>query len=486
MPSIHFIITKYILTGIFLVAMVTGFVIDKFTRQQFNSHFNKTLEHKAWTLATLTDQKYGNVEFDFADEMMPEFGDIENPEFFQLWLGNGEMLERSHSLLENDLPFLNVILGDTVFQDVELPDGQPGRLVAIHFTPQLDDDEEENQVIENLTQVVESHLSQTVTLILAKNRTGLIQHLLINRVVIVISFISMLLLSYLIIHYATKKGLSPLTALSSQVQNIDDQSLDTEIDTHKMFSELTAITLQLNHLFSRLNAAFKREKRFSSNVSHELRTPIAELLILSDVAKSCVDNPDMTKQFFNDTKDIALNMNQIVETMLTLAQSETTKVTKKLTVFNLNECIKSSIKRVEFINKNKLKIEWNCLTSNSIQVYSDWEKFAQILSNIIINAYKYGGNGRRIYISSTQKGQFLSLSISNYSKDLDVVDLQHLTEYFWRKDEARTGGKNTGLGLTLVEMLCQVLNILLTFELNEEQFFTVTLNNISSLQYNID
>lgn len=464
---------------------MTGVIIDKFTRQQFNSEFNKTLQTKAWTLATLTEQDNDKVDFDFADEMMPEFIRPDNPEYFQLWLGNGELLEKSHSLAGKELPFLKINLGDTHFQDVVLPDGNPGRLVAIRFTPQLDDEEDDDERTDQHSDVLartDSDPLETVTLVIAKNRSELIHNLMVNRVVIFIAFISMLLMSYLIILLATRKGLSPLTELSTQVQKVDDQSLDTKIQPYEMYSELTTITTQLNYLFSRLNAAFKREKRFSSNVSHELRTPIAELLALSDVARSCVDDPEMSRQFYDDVKDVAQNMNKIVETMLNLAQSDLGAVEKELTVFNLHDCIQTAIKRAEISNKNKLEIEWDPSASNSIQIYSDWGKLTQILTNIISNAFKYGRSESIISITPAVQGQFLSLSISNYSTDLETEDLERLTESFWRKDEARTGGENTGLGLALVDMLCQVLNINLVFTLTEGRLFTVTLSNISAHQ----
>lgn len=488
MPSIQSIISRYILTGIFLVAAVTGIIIDEFTKQQFNTQFNNTLKNKAWALATLNDQKHGQVEFEFADEMMPEFESAINTEYFQLWLSNGELLERSHSLIDKDLPFPKIALGDTIFQNIELPNNQPGRLVAIHFTPQIDDDDDDDVAGQkvDIPEGVSQQPLQTVTLVLAMNRTDLINNLALNRRVILLSFLSMLLISYLIIRVAIKRGLSPLRAISDQVQNIDDHSLETELDTNNMHSELSAITVQLNHLFSRLNTAFNREKRFSSNVAHELRTPIAELMTLSDVGKNCINNPEMTEQFFTDTKDIAHNMNQIVETMLTLAKSEMGEVKKNMSVFNLHECIKTSIIRANLNGKESSDVEWDRIGSNYIQVFSDWDKLIQILANLITNAYKYSQPENKVNIESNINGKLLSISISNLTSELLKDDLDHLTDYFWRKDDARTGGKDTGLGLTLVAMLCQILNISLSFELNDNQLFTVTLGNLSVRFYNTD
>ncbi len=480
MSSIQSNITQYILAGIFIVATVTGIIIDEFTHQQFNTQFNNTLESKAWSLATLIDQENGLVEFDFADEMMPEFEPSENSEYFELWQGNGKILERSHSLNDSDLPFVKINQGESVFLDFDLPDGQPARLIAIHFTPQVDLEEEDSvlQMTVQSANHLDSELAlQTVTLVLARKRDKLNDDLVLNRIVIVLSLMSMLIVSYLIIRFAVKKGLSPLTTLSDEVKLIDDHSLDTELGQHNMASELTLITMQLNHLLSRLNAAFLREKRFSSNVSHELRAPIAELMTLSEVGKSCIDNPEMILQFFQDTQDIAQNMNLLVETLLTLAHSEPGRVNTNMTVFNLHECIQKSINRIRLNNKDCADIDWQCATDNLPQIFSDWDKLEQILNNLITNACKYGQRGSSIIIRTKMQGQQLSCSISNLTADLEKADLEHLTEYFWRKDEARSGGKNSGLGLTLVAILCDVLKISVSFELDVNQRFTVTLSN---------
>ena len=479
MPSIETSITKYLLTGVLLVASVAGFIIDRFIHQQFNAQFNKTLEIKAWTLATLNDQKFGKVEFDFADEMMPEFEAVENPEYFQLWLDNGDMLERSRSLGDSDLPWVSVKLGETLFQDIQLASGQPGRLVAIHFTPQLDDDDEDEA--EEHRQIIEYnqiHPLKTVTLMLARSRVDLIENLYLNRAVIALSIISMLLLISLVIRYAIKKGLSPLKVLSEQVQNIDDQSLDTKLNTQGVQTELSLITSQLNNLLERLNEAFLREKRFSSNVAHELRTPIAELMALSDVGKACVDSPDLVLQFFDDAKHISQNMSLLVETLLSLAHSESDKVRINNTAFNLHESIQSCVKRVDSGICKDAVIEWESQTDKLLQIYCDWDKWNQIINNLVFNACKYCSPGCTVSIRSSIKGALVSLSISNPTEDLEREDLAHLSEYFWRKDAARSGGTHVGLGLTLVATLCQLLGIRLSFELSEDKLFTVTLDNI--------
>jgi signal transduction histidine kinase len=47
---------------------------------------------------------------------------------------------------------------------------------------------------------------------------------------------------------------------------------------------------------------------------------------------------------------------------------------------------------------------------------------------------------------------------------------------FWRKDEARAGGRNVGLGLALVRALADLLGIRIETRLDADRTFRVTLS----------
>jgi two-component system sensor histidine kinase QseC len=48
-------------------------------------------------------------------------------------------------------------------------------------------------------------------------------------------------------------------------------------------------------------------------------------------------------------------------------------------------------------------------------------------------------------------------------------------ERFWRKDAARTGGRHSGLGLSIVQALADALGIQVTADLTADRVFTVSL-----------
>src|SRR5262249_5501687 len=63
------------------------------------------------------------------------------------------------------------------------------------------------------------------------------------------------------------------------------------------------------------------------------------------------------------------------------------------------------------------------------------------------------------------------LTIENRALHLTDDDLRHMRDPFWRKDAARSGTTHTGLGLSLVEAFCRLMNVGVHVELRTPETF---------------
>jgi len=111
-------------------------------------------------------------------------------------------------------------------------------------------------------------------------------------------------------------GLRPLDEVSRQVETLDAESLDVRIRVPSPPAEIVPVIARLNALLQRLEEAFERERRLSSDVAHELRTPIAELRSIGEVAARWPGNRESVARFFADVREIALQMERIVVHLL--------------------------------------------------------------------------------------------------------------------------------------------------------------------------
>jgi signal transduction histidine kinase len=67
------------------------------------------------------------------------------------------------------------------------------------------------------------------------------------------------------------------------------------------------------------------------------------------------------------------------------------------------------------------------------------------------------------------------VSFSNRAENLEPQDLAVMFDRFWRKDEARAGGRNAGLGLSLVRAMADLLAIEIVTRLEPDKTFRITL-----------
>ena len=135
MKSLRSRLYVYLLIAILPLLAATGLATGLAFTAWMQREFDRTLEASARALVTLTEQESGTVVFEFAGEIMPEFGTSDSPQYFELWLDDGTLFERSESFEAPAVasgPGLAreaAQLAAPRFRDVRLPDGRQGRQI---------------------------------------------------------------------------------------------------------------------------------------------------------------------------------------------------------------------------------------------------------------------------------------------------------------------------------------------------------------------
>ncbi len=451
--------------AVFLYVRVAGHVEEIFDSALFD---------KAHSLISLTELDEEGLEFDFAEEgVMLEFHEHAALQYYQLWEEGVELLIKSPSLGDTDLPMLDTRLGQHQFADLALPDGRSGRLIEINFMPrvEIEGDEEDEDYGQEIPQAL------PVTMVFARERESLDATLFAIGVTVSGVVLAVLLLSGLLIWRLVGSGLSPLSDLARQVGDIDESNLDARL-THKgeQSIEIAPIEDQLNHLLERLQSAFEREKRFSSNVAHELRTPLAELKTLAEVGAMVPEDPEQLAEFFKDAGDISGQMEKIVATLLELARSEAGLLRSDPEDIDLSRyCDEIWQHSINGQGSGKSLVK---NMPDDLVISTDREKLGMILSNLFINAVSYSPDNAEIHICAGIRNDNVVLEVKNASIDLKPEDIVHMKDRFWRKQKAHAGNGHSGLGLTLVDALAKIMHLDVNLKLDNQQTFMVTISGI--------
>ena len=470
MKSIRTRLTVFLLIGSGVLLLLSGEALNALVSYWLENEFDSALEAKARALVTLTKEEDGEVELDFADEFMPEFEAEVEPDYFQVWLAGGDVLERSRSLGNADLERHLEVAARPRFRDTPLIDGRRGRQVQIDFVPQIEDDDLETAL--DPTAANDSG-RRHATIVVAKSRHRLNTTVKIFRVALLTAGAILMAAIYVLVRTSIRAGLRPLQIMAGQVEALDAESLKSRLDISGSPTELTPLIEKLNALLARLDDAFDRERQLSSDIAHELRTPIAELRNLAEVGERWPDDREATQRFFEDVRQIARQMEGTIADLLALARTEGGIEgidVRDVLLRGLLERVWSRLESEESEDSQLL-----CNVPSTLMVRTDPEKLERILVNLLGNAARYSPDGAVVNCSTIQRNGRATLTIANQTYGLTKADLPKMFERFWRKDTARTSSQNAGLGLSLVKAFADLLELDLQTSLDSTQAFHVSL-----------
>jgi signal transduction histidine kinase len=208
--------------------------------------------------------------------------------------------------------------------------------------------------------------------------------------------------------------------------------------------------------------------------THFNGTPITELRTLTEVAARWPSDQSTTAAYFRDAHDIALKMESLIEMLLTLARTQAQPISISNEQINLVEAVHAARQSydAEILRKN---LNPSCTISDAQMICTDKLVFTRILQNLLANAVEYTPKNGSIEIAAEPIDGACVLRISNTNDSIAAEDLPRLFESFWRKDAARSDGRHTGLGLTLVSEYAKHLHIKIEPHLPRPDRFEISL-----------
>jgi signal transduction histidine kinase len=428
--------------------------------------YDNNLLAKASLLVTLTKEMENEIEFDFADEFMPEFDQSPLPEYFQLWTEGGQLFERSNSLGDDNLERKPMTDIGHVIEDVELLDGRAGRMIQIVFYPQIH--------IKSLRTPDRLAKQKKIILVLAKERETLnLVQFNVHTTLIVVLCAPMLVIG-IILWVSIRSGMRPLIDTRDQIVKIDVDNLSVRLATRNLPVEIHDINEQFNALMNRLEDSFVREQQFSADVSHELRTPIAEIRSSAEVALRWPDDIQLGNESLQDILLTTRRMQHLVNNLFALAKCDDGKVVLETNQLELVELIRDSWKAVKESAENKALVS-SFQPEGRFQICSSRYELQMILLNLFNNAVSYTPTHGSIVIEVQNSNRGIVFTISNATEFLDQGDLPRLFDRMWQKDVSRSSESHAGLGLALVKAYCRLLNLDIKVSLSAESIFSVEL-----------
>jgi two-component system phosphate regulon sensor histidine kinase PhoR len=164
--------------------------------------------------------------------------------------------------------------------------------------------------------------------------------------------------------------------------------------------------------------------------------------------------------------------------LLDLSRIESQKYQLNYTALDLEELFGHAVSLLrERAESRKVRLEYEVEKGLS-PVLADERALEHVLTNLIDNAIKYGGEGGTVTLSASETPHAVHLVVRDTGPGIEAVHLPRLFERFYRVDSSRSrelGG--TGLGLSIVKHLVDSMggSVAVESELGKGTTFTIVL-----------
>ena len=205
------------------------------------------------------------------------------------------------------------------------------------------------------------------------------------------------------------------------------------------------------------------KSEFVATVSHELRTPMtsikgyADLLLLGAAG----DISDQQQRFLETIKQNADRLSILVNDLLDISRIDQGRMELRFTTVEVKDLLNAAAAHVQGRiedEKRPMNIEVQIADGQHLTVWGDYDKVAQILTNLSDNAYNYTPTGGTITLSARPGDDdnhvVLQVADTGVGIPADVGD--RVFERFFRGDELHElvmDTPGTGLGLSIVREL---------------------------------
>ena len=273
----------------------------------------------------------------------------------------------------------------------------------------------------------------------------------------VIATTIIILLSSVCTYFLTKKTLTPLQKLTSEVSQIQAQNLSTQLAVPNSKDEIAQLTSSFNEMLARLDNAFSTQKQFSANAAHELRTPLAVLQTNLEVFEK-KQEPEMVeyRQLFTMIKEQTARLSQLVGTLLDMTNLKSVPRTDQVTLEELVDEVFCDLDPVA--EKAGISIHFNDSANQDshTDVTGSYVLLYRAVYNLVENAIKYNRPNGSVAVSVKEKNSQVMILVKDTGIGISPENQKKIFDPFFRVDKSRSramGG--AGLGLALVDSIAR-------------------------------
>ena len=247
--------------------------------------------------------------------------------------------------------------------------------------------------------------------------------------------------------YFIRSIVDPVAGITETAKRIAAGSYGVQIEK-RYDDEIGALTDTINDMSLKINQSEKMKNEFISSVSHELRTPLtaingwAETIMNGEVR----DAGDVKKGMGIIVSD-ARRLTNMVEELLEFSRIQDGRFTLSVEPMDIKAELEDAVYTYrEFFRREGIELNHFDCDEEFPPIAGDPERLRQVFCNLLDNAAKHGGSGKRIDTAIARDEDQVVITIRDYGPGIPAEELPHV-KYKFYKGSSKARGSGIGLAV---------------------------------------
>lgn len=248
----------------------------------------------------------------------------------------------------------------------------------------------------------------------------------------------------------------PVAEVTETAKRIAGGSYGTQMENHYR-DEIGQLIDAINNMSSQISKSEKIKSEFISSVSHELRTPLTAINgwgeTLLEMERSGGDAEQLKRGVSIILKE-SRRLTTMVEELLDFSKMEDGRFTLSIEQVDLQAEFEDAIYTYrELFRSEAIELNYDEGEELFAPIPGDPERLKQVFCNVLDNAAKHGGAGKRIDAAVRGDGDHIIITVRDYGPGIPEEELPFVKQKFYKGSSKARG---SGIGLAVCDEIIRL------------------------------
>ena len=261
--------------------------------------------------------------------------------------------------------------------------------------------------------------------------------------------------------YYIRSIMIPVAEIIEKAKRIAGGSYGVQIQTRYQ-DEIGELAQTINEMSSKIAQNEKMQAEFISQLSHELRTPLTVINGWSETLLAD-DNMDAdTRQGMKIISSEAERLTEMVMDLLDFTRMQDGRMTLSVELTDIRGEFEDTVYMYgSRLKQDGIQLHYIDNDEDIPEITCDPKRLRQVFLNILDNAAKHGGEGKRIEASMAYEGDAVVVRIRDFGPGIPEDEIPLVKKKFYKGSSKARG---TGIGLAVCDEIVEMHGGTLTLE----------------------